>query len=219
MKKLLYISVNSKPENLSASKTVARRFIERFMSRHNDFTLEELDLYKTSLPKLDYKMFEKRNALINKNDFEKLSLQKQTQVQKINELCDQFCSADVIVFASPMWNLSFPAPLKEYLDCIIINEKTIRLTESKPEGLLKDKPRSVIYVQASGADINLITNLIMNRGVNYVRDIMKLMGIKKFEELLVDGTGYSNDEQQQAINKAIGKIDDIIENISEIEFA
>ena len=29
MKKLLYISVNSKPEDLSASKTVARKFINK----------------------------------------------------------------------------------------------------------------------------------------------------------------------------------------------
>ena len=29
MKKLLYISVNSKPEELSASKTVARKFINK----------------------------------------------------------------------------------------------------------------------------------------------------------------------------------------------
>ena len=31
MKKLLYISVNSKPEELSASKTVARKFINKFL--------------------------------------------------------------------------------------------------------------------------------------------------------------------------------------------
>lgn len=33
MKKLLYISVNSKPENLSASKTVARKFINKFLEK------------------------------------------------------------------------------------------------------------------------------------------------------------------------------------------
>lgn len=37
MKKLLYISVNSKPENLSSSKTVAREFINRFLDKAHDF--------------------------------------------------------------------------------------------------------------------------------------------------------------------------------------
>ena len=34
MKKLLYISVNSKPEDLSASKTVARKFINKFLQKN-----------------------------------------------------------------------------------------------------------------------------------------------------------------------------------------
>ena len=46
MKKLLYISVNSKPEDLSASKTVARKFINKFLQKNKDFQVEEIDLYK-----------------------------------------------------------------------------------------------------------------------------------------------------------------------------
>ena len=45
MKKLLYITVNSKPENLSASKTVGRAFVNRFLELYNDFQVEELDLF------------------------------------------------------------------------------------------------------------------------------------------------------------------------------
>lgn len=40
MKKLLYITVNSKPEELSSSKTVGRAFVNRFLEEHNDFKLE-----------------------------------------------------------------------------------------------------------------------------------------------------------------------------------
>ena len=35
MKKLLYISVNSKPEDMSACKTVARAFINKFLEKNN----------------------------------------------------------------------------------------------------------------------------------------------------------------------------------------
>ncbi|MBY6777406.1 NAD(P)H-dependent oxidoreductase, partial [Clostridium botulinum] len=54
MKKLLYITVNSKPENLSASKTVGRAFVNRFLEKHSDFEIEELDLYKCHIPRLEY---------------------------------------------------------------------------------------------------------------------------------------------------------------------
>ena len=52
-KKLLYISVNSKSEELSSSKTVARRFINKFLEKNKDFKVEELDLYKEHIPRLE----------------------------------------------------------------------------------------------------------------------------------------------------------------------
>ena len=37
MKKLLYITVNSKPEEMSSSRTVGRAFVNKFLAIHNDF--------------------------------------------------------------------------------------------------------------------------------------------------------------------------------------
>ena len=65
MKKLLYITVNSKPENLSSSKTVGRSFINKFKKKYPDFTVEELDLYKAHIPRLEYQYYESRNCIIN----------------------------------------------------------------------------------------------------------------------------------------------------------
>lgn len=112
-----------------------------------------------------------------------------------------------------MWSLSFPAPLKEYLDCIVQDDKTIKVTESKLEGLLNDRPRSVVYIQSSGANIPWILRPVFNKGLNYVEDIMKAMGIKQFKELLVDGTGFTEEERKEAIDKAIEEIDDVIKHI------
>jgi FMN-dependent NADH-azoreductase len=42
---------------------------------------------------------------------------------------------------------------------------------------------------------------------------MKFIGISKFEELLVDGTGTTEIERQEAIEKATAKIDTLVENI------
>ena len=49
-KELLYISVNSKPEELSVSKTVARNFINKFLEVNEDFHVKEVDLYKEHIP-------------------------------------------------------------------------------------------------------------------------------------------------------------------------
>ena len=213
MKKLLYISVNSKPEDLSASKTVARKFINRFLEKNKDFQVEEIDLYKEHIPRLEYQYFEKRNCIVNENDAKELSDKERSEVQKIRELCDQFISANVYVIAAPMWSLSFPAPLKENIDCIMQDEKTIKFEGKKIEPLLDDKPRTMVYIQSSGANIPWLLKPIMNKGLNYVEDVIKFMGIKKFEELLVEGTGFTPEEQKEAIEKACEKIDDVIDSM------
>ena len=213
-KKLLYISVNSKPENLSSSKMVARKFINKFLERNGDFKVEEVDLYKEHIPRLEYQYFKDRNCVISEEEAKKLPEKDQKEIRKIRDLCDQFISAQMYVIAAPMWSLSFPAPLKEYIDCIVQEEKTISFEKGKkPKGLLDDKERTVVYIQSSGGNIPWILDPIMDKGENYVAQIMKAMGIKNVQELKVDATGTTEEERENAIREAEEKIDSILDRI------
>lgn len=214
-KKLLYISVNSKPENLSSSKMVARKFINKFLERNGDFKVEEVDLYKEHIPRLEYQYFKDRNCVISEEEAKKLPEKDQKEIRKIRDLCDQFISAQMYVIAAPMWSLSFPAPLKEYIDCIVQEEKTISFEKGKkPKGLLDDKERAVVYIQSSGGNIPWILDTIMDKGENYVAQIMKAMGIKNVQELKVDATGTTEEERENAIRDAEEKIDSILDRIN-----
>ena len=114
-----------------------------------------------------------------------------------------------------MWSLSFPAPLKEYIDCIVQEEKTISFEKGKkPKGLLDDKERAVVYIQSSGGNIPWILDPIMDKGENYVAQIMKAMGIKNVQELKVDATGTTEEERENAIRDAEEKIDSILDRIN-----
>lgn len=213
MKKLLYIVANSKPEEISSSKTVGRVLVNSIMDKYKDLSLEELDLYNEHIPRPKYNYFSSRSTLVSADALLKLTVQEQNDVQQMLKLCDQFVAASVYIVSSPMWSLSYPAILKDYIDCIIQAEKTITFTNNKPEGLLNDRPRTFIYVQSSGANITWIMKPILDKGLNYVEDIMKFIGISKFEELLIDGTGTTETEKYEAIEKAKSKIDTIIDQI------
>ena len=214
MKKLLYISANTKPEDMSSSKTVARMLVNRMLSKLEDLDVEELDLYEAHIPQLKHVYLAGRNALVSEEAKKKLSHEEQREIDHINALCDQFRSADIYVLAAPMWSLSFPPPVKEYLDCVIQAEKTITFDNSnKPHGLLSDKHRIFVYVQSSGGHIPWLIRPALNKGLNYVHDIVRFLGISVFEELLVDGTGTTEEERQDAIEKAAGKIDNVLANI------
>lgn len=213
MKKLLYIVANSKPEEMSSSKTVGRALVTGIMDKYTDFTLEELDLYSEHIPRPKYNYFSGRSTVVSGDALTKLTGQEKIDVELMSKLCDQFVSASVYVVASPMWSLSFPAVLKDYIDCIVQAEKTIAFVNDKPEGILNDRPRTFIYVQSSGANIPWIMKPVLDKGLNYVENIMKFIGISKFDELLVDGTGTTEMERYSAIEKAKSKIDSIVDQI------
>lgn len=211
MKKLLYITVNSKTEEQSTSKTVGRKLVNAILEKLPDTQVEELDLYSAHIPQLKGCYFEGRSAIVSTEKKNQLTPEEQGEVETIINLCNQFRDADIYVLASPMWSLSFPSVLKEYIDCVIQSGKTIAFEDNKPYGLLGNKPRVFIYVQSSGGKIPWILKPALNKGLNYVQDIMKFLGISVFEELLVDGTGTSEAERQKAIEKACEKIPGMVD--------
>ncbi|CDZ24377.1 FMN-dependent NADH-azoreductase [[Clostridium] cellulosi] len=213
MRKLLYIIANSKSEEQSSSRTVSRKLVNAIMRKLPDTKLEELNLYEEHIPQLKGCYFSGRSAVVSSDARNRLSEEEQKEVARIEELCNQFREADIYVLAAPMWSLSFPAPVKEYLDCIIQAGKTITFENNKPHGLLGDKYRVFIYVQSSGANISWFTKPFLCKGTKYVRDMMKFMGINNYEELLVDGTGNTEQERQRAIRIASDKIPQLIDKL------
>lgn len=204
--------VNSKPEELSSSKTIGRAFVNRFMELNPDFEMEEVDLYKDFIPRLEDKHFSGRSCCVDPNKPE-LDKEVKKEVERILELSNQFKQADLYVIAAPLWSLSFPSLLKEYIDCIMQNKITIKISPEEVKGLLDDKQREMVYIQSSGGEIPWLMRGTFNKGLNYVEDIMKFIGIKKFHQLLVDGTGFSTEEKFKAEDKAVEKIDDVIRDI------
>ncbi|MEG1002070.1 FMN-dependent NADH-azoreductase [Clostridium sp.] len=213
--KLLHIIVNSKPEDLSSSRKVAVKLIDKIVDVNPECQVETIDLYKDYIPRLNYKYFESRSAVVNKEAYDKLNDNEKKDVDRINQLCDQFVAADLYVISAPMWNLSFPAPLKEYIDCICQEGKTVTISIDKIKGTLDDKDRKMVYVQSSGGPVPWILRGKLSQGVEYVEDIMKFLGIKIFKELLITNTGFDPEARIEAEHKAILKMESIIDDLQD----
>jgi FMN-dependent NADH-azoreductase len=213
MKKLLYIIANSKTEDQSSSRTVSRKLVNAILEKVPDIKLTKLNLYKDHIPQLKGCYFESRSAIIKSEARSKLTVEEQKEVAKVEQLCDQFLDSDIYVLAAPMWSLSFPSVVKEYLDCIIQTGKTISFDNNKPHGLLDNKQRTFIYVQSSGGDIPWLLKPVLSKGLNYVHDIIKFIGVDMFHELLVDGTGTTEQERQKAMKTATDKIPVLVEKL------
>lgn len=213
MKKILYITANTKPQEQSTSRTVGRLLVNQLQKQCKDATLEELDLYQTHLPVLKYHYFSGRSTLISSDQVMKLSTEEQEDIRQVEHLCDQFIAADCVVLAAPMWSLSYPAVVKQYLDCILMSGKTLGFKDEKPYGLLDDRNRSFAYVQSSGASLPWMLRPILNKGMSYVEDIMKFIGINGVYSLFADGTGTTETERREAISKAAEKTEELAEEM------
>ena len=214
MKKLLYITVNAKPEKQSASKTVGRYFVNEWKHNFPDTEIEELDLYEIALPRPTGNLFAGQSQLLSEEEIEKCTPAEKKMWHEINRLTEQFIRADIYVVATPMWSLSFPAPLKDYLDCVIQDQKTIRVQKKKkPLPLLNDKKRTFVYIQSSSGEINAVVSYFINYGLKYVKATMKGVGIYDFHKILVDGTGTTLQEQQAAIQKGKESVQNFMKKI------
>ena len=102
-----------------------------------DYT--ELKLYEENLRPLDSETLNKRTALIEQGDFS----------DKIFDYAKQFAAADTIVIGAPYWDLSFPAPLKTYIENIYVTGVVSEYDEKgMPRGLCKAE--RLYYVATAG---------------------------------------------------------------------
>lgn len=181
----------------------------------NEFIVEEVDLYKDYIPVLTHEFFKCKNTLVDGPGpcCESMSEEKKKDLDRIRELAYQFKEADVYIIAAPVWSLLFPAPLKQYLDCVISNGITAKISKHECKGLLDDKERKMIFVQSVGGELPILLRCKLDYSTPYLKDISKFLGISKFMDLLVDGTGYTECEKQDAINEALKDVPSIARRI------
>ncbi len=217
MIKLLYISIDLKPEELSTCKTIGREFVNRFLSKNPDYQLEELDLYNAEIPEINNKLLAGRAELVSGVEYDRLAEPDKKAVDRINSLCNQFMSADIYIIATPMtnrWSISYPSMLKSYLDCIILKDRVIKVTPEKTTGLLNDKVRGMAYIQSSTGFGQKIFARIANPELDYCHDLFQFLGINKFEKMLVQGVDMPSVTRDEAIRKVDRDIEDMIDRLS-----
>lgn len=214
MKKLLYISASPKPETESVSKQAGRTFIQRLMSQVTSYKLEELDLYTSDIPQPSHQHFDRQSHLVSGPAYEALGQQDKDIIDRMNTLCTQFLEADTYVISAPMWGLSFPSRLKQYLDCVLLIDRLFTIDNTGFHGLLGNRERQMVYIQSSGGVYPKIFYGQMNYAVRYCRDIFKHLGVAIFEPILIQGTETPGIGRYKALETASQDMDDILCRLS-----
>ncbi|WP_144548720.1 FMN-dependent NADH-azoreductase [Bacillus sp. X1(2014)] len=207
MVRVLYITAHPHNETQSYSMAVGKAFIDSYKQVNSGDEVIHLDLYKENIPHIDADVFSGWGKLRSGQGFGELTGEEKQKVSRLNELSEQFVSADKYVFVTPLWNFSFPPIMKAYLDSVAVAGKTFKYTEKGPIGLLTDK--KALHIQARGGFYSEGPAAEMEMGHRYISVMMSFFGVPSLEGLFVEGHNAMPDKAQEIKENAIARAKDL----------
>ena len=199
MKKTLVVSYT--PREGSNTKKLLDHFLTQIEGKTE---VEVLDLAANPVP-----MFTKEplNAYVKRNfGGQELTDQEAKSLEAIDQMCEQAMHADYIVLAYPIYNFTFPGPVKCWFDAVLQSGKTFRYTETGFEGLLKGK--KALVITTSGGDYT--SNSAWDFSTPLAHGELSFVGI---EPKVITAGGMSMDKERSAesLNHAMARVNEVVE--------
>jgi len=210
MTKVLYITANPKSKEDSYSLSVGSAFIDAYKKTNPNDEIITLDLYKMEVPLIDEIVFSAWGKFAQGQTFEQLTSEEQNKIAVMNNILEQFLSADKYVFVTPLWNFTIPPKMKAYLDNICIAGKTFKYTENGPVGLLTDK--KALHVQARGGVYSSGPAADFEMGDKYINTILNFIGITDKQSIIVEGVSATPDKAEEIKAGAITRAKEVANN-------
>jgi len=198
MKKTLVVSYT--PREGSNTKKLLEYVIENIKDKTE---ITYLDLAKNSVPMF---LEKELNAYVKRNfGGQELSKEEENILEPIDTLCDQVLNTDYIILAYPIYNFTFPGPVKCWFDAVIQSGKTFKYTDTGFEGLLKGK--KAIVITTSGGDYE--SNSAWDFSTPLVQGEFSFIGI---ETKVVSAGGMSMDSEKtkESLENAQEKLEKIV---------
>lgn len=197
------LMINAHPDynnTLRGTNQLADFTLKQIQQLMPDAHVENLALYapETTIPEITAK---------NLNDPSLIDAQQ-------NELIAQFKRADLIMIFMPLHNFNIVSRLKDYIDNILIANKTFKYTADGSVGLLDGKQK-VAYVQTSGSDYEHdIRYVNADIAPHYMRTILNFMGIAKMELIRAEGLDLIENDKQAILEGTKQTLATYIQNVA-----
>jgi len=104
-------------------------------------------------------------------------------------LINELKNADTLVIGLPIYNFSFPAAFKAWIDQVARAKVTFRYGDNGPEGLLENKKAYVIISSGGtqlGSEVDFVTD--------YIHHVLAFIGIK--DVTIIDSSGIGKNEEK-----------------------
>jgi FMN-dependent NADH-azoreductase len=190
----LFIQANNRSAEHSISVKMYDAFLSSYKESHPQDSIVEVNLFHEQLPYLGATMIAGNYKAAQGMT---LTPEEQAEQRIVRKHLEQFLSADKIVIAFPLWNLTVPAVLHTYLDYLHQPHKTFKYTAEGLVGLLPDK--KVALLNARGGVYAEHEEL----AVHFVKKHLRVFGIRDFTTIVIEGHNQYPDRSQSIIAEGL----------------
>lgn len=180
MAKLLFIKASPRAA-ASRSIAVAESYLAAAKARHSDLTVDPIDLWEEPLPQFDGDRANAKLAIITGQDHSTTQI---TAWDEITAIAARFASADIYLFAVPMWNGGIPYRLKQYIDIIHQPGLLFGLDPATGYfGLLKNKRAVLAYTSGAYSQAMPSPAFGVDHHASYMRAWLHQAGVTEIDEI------------------------------------
>ena len=169
--------------------------LSRYLLKRLDGEIREVRLVDMAFPVVDEAFIVRREELKNAGQYD----------DPMFELARDFAKADTIVIASPLWDLSFPASLKQYFEQINVLGLTFSYSEDgTPSGLCRAE--SLFYITTAGGTV-----LSDGYGYGYVKAMAETFyGIRDIHLIKAEGLDIIGADTEQIMKAGYEEINSLV---------
>lgn len=226
MTRLLHLDASPRPgrsgthEHGSHSRRLSHHFIEQWKAgRPEDGVLRrDLGVRPPSLLTVDWIEAAFTPA-------EQRSSRMDQALAESDSLVDEVIQADVLVLGVPLYNYSYPAAFKAWIDQIVRVGRTIRFDPTDLEHpvrpLLNDRPRhAVILSSRGGFGLGAGGPLAhLNHLEASVRTALELIGIEHFHEIAIEYQEEGGERLDASVREALTDVERLVGRLQRDAFA
>lgn len=167
------------------SSRLADRFIENLRNKHGELRVVTRDLTAEPVPALTLERFQALSV-----EPEDRGGEQQAVAALSDALIAELKTADVIVFAVPMYNFNIPAALHNYFDHVARAGVTFRYTADGPEGLIKGKQVAVFITRGGNYGEN-------HSQTAFLRQFLAFIGLDDATFFHAEGLAISDESREK----------------------
>jgi len=198
MSNVLFIKANNRAIDQSVSVKMYHEFLDAYKANHPEDQITELDLFAENLPYYDNTAI---NGMFKASRGIEATPEEQAAAANVTKYIDQFLSADKIVFAFPLWNMTVPAVLHTYIDYLNQAGKTFKYTPEGVVGLVTGK--KVVLLNARGGNYSEGPMAASEMAVNFVIRNLRQWGVQDIETLIIEGHNQFPQEAEAIVQSGL----------------